>query len=673
MICRTLRVLANVCAIVGFILRSAVALAQANLLTDLGTGTGVGINSSGQVALSSGIYSNGTVTSLGILPGNTMNVVPNAINATGQVAGNSTLPSMFFPKEETAVFDNNGLLTSFGASSVTFDQSFATGINASGQIVGFFTLQGDSTGTGFVYNNGVLTNLGGLPGSVFSGGTIGSVATGINDTGQITGAALNTIANPTRYDAVIYNGTWTDLGPGEGFAINAAGQLTGVISTSGQVVIPNYPAAYDTPMVGHAFIYSNGTMTDLGTLPGGTTAAGYAINATGQIVGASDGTGYSGQHAFFYNGGLTDMNALVSATDPLRPFVTLTDAHGINDSRLIVVNGIDSRDQSQHAYLLQGPWLDVAPGPLSFPSQAIGTVSSAQAVTLTNSGSTSMALGAMSTSGDFSQTSNCGSSLAASAGCTVMVTFGPTAAGSRTGILTVISAGVPITIPLSGVAPIKVSISSSAATTTAGTAVKLTWTVSPGASCTATGGSTADGWAGTVAHSGTQSVTESAAGTYPYGLSCTAGTQSQSNQTSVVVTWPAVSVSLTASPASFTAGQSVTLKWSSVNATSCSAIGGGAGDTWPGAKAVSGSAVLTEPYAPSTPSLKLTFTLNCTSSASGLSASGSASAIENAVVAVPTKSGGGALDSVAVLFLIGVAALRRQPHWWSRGESNPRP
>jgi len=135
--CRTLGVQATVCFIVGFALRSTAANAQANPLTDLGTGSGFGINNSGQVALSSGIYSNGTVTPLGILPGNTTNVIPNAINASGQVAGNSTLPSMIIvPGEETAVFDNNGLLTSFGASDTEFDQSFATGINASGQIVG---------------------------------------------------------------------------------------------------------------------------------------------------------------------------------------------------------------------------------------------------------------------------------------------------------------------------------------------------------------------------------------------------------------------------------------------------------------------------------------------------------------------------------------------------------
>jgi probable HAF family extracellular repeat protein len=539
---RPLEVLATICSVAGLSLGSTAAIAQANLLNDLGTGSAVGINNSGQVALSSGIYSNGTVTPLGILPGDTKNVIPNAINASGQVAGNA-----FVKGYEIAVFYNNGVLTSFGASGETLDLSFATGINSSGQIVGWRTTSGDNTSTGFIYTNGVLTQVCCLPGGSFATGSgeIQSEVNGINDAGQVTGAALNIAPSAIIYDAFIYdNGMWTNLGPGEGFAINAAGQVTGVMSTSGCVcvVVPNYPNSLSlnnsliTPIVGHAFIYSKAKMTDLGTLPGGTTAAGYAINATGQIVGASDGTGYSGQHAFFYNGVLTDMNALVSAADPLQPFVTLTDAHGINDSRLIVVNGIDSRTQLQHAYLLQAPWLDVASGPLSFSRQAIGTVSPAQAVSLTNSGPALITLGTISTSADFSQTNNCGASLAPSGSCTAMVSFGPTVAGDRHGAMTIVSGGVPITVPLSGVAPINVNISSSAATTMTGVPVELTWTASPGSTCTATGGSGADKWTGTVAASGMQSVTESTAGTYPYGLSCTAGSQAQSTQTSVVVT-----------------------------------------------------------------------------------------------------------------------------------------
>jgi hypothetical protein len=362
-------------------------------------------------------------------------------------------------------------------------------------------------------------------------------------------------------------------------------------------------------------------------------------------------------HAFFYNGVMSDMNAFVSATDPLMQYVTLTDARGINDSRMIVVNGIDNRTQATHAYLLQGPWLDLAPANLSFAAQAVGTVSAAQSVSLKNSGPTALTF-SVSTSGDFGQTSDCPSSLvlAPGASCTVMVSFAPAAAGDRSGALTVISGGASFAIPLSGIAPIKVSISSSAASTTVGTAVTLTWTASPGAVCTATGGSAADGWNGTLAVSGTQAVKETTGAGYVYGLTCTAGSQSGSAQVSVMVNWPAVTVSVSASPTTITAGQSTTLTWVSANATSCTATGGGPSDNWPGAKPTSGSASATEAFAPASASVALTFTLTCTSSVSGLSAAANAVVTENAP---PSKSGGGAIDSWAVLFLSAIAAASR--------------
>jgi probable HAF family extracellular repeat protein len=653
MYCRLPVALATVCIFSAGLSLGAAASAQANLLVDLGTVEGVGINNGGEVALTTGIYSNGTFTAF------PTNFTGLAINANGLVVGFTGFHAGLY---------NKGTVTDLGVlpgADPTVDGSTAFGINTGGQIVGFGA---ERTGTpldGFIYSNGAMTDMGRLPGLATG---VSSAATGINDAGLVSGVALDTVAIPSSYFAVTYdNGTWTKIGYGEGFAINATGQVTGILSSvpENAVILPTSPVSNNNNgLVGHAFIYNNGTATDLGTLPGGTTSTGLALNAGARIVGLSDLTGSSTTHAFFYNGVMNDMNALISATDPLQPYVTLTDAHGINDTRLILVNGIDSRTQLEHAYLLQGPWLDVAPGPLAFPSQTIGTASSAQLVSLTNSGPTLMTLGAISTSGNFNQTNNCGTSLASNGSCTVMVTFGPTAAGDLTGALTVISTGVPIAIPLAGIAPIQVAIASSAATTIAEVPVKLTWTVSPGASCTATGGSTADGWIGTVALSGTQSVTESTAGTYPYGLSCTAGSQSQANQTSVIVTWPVVSVSLTALPASFTAGQSIALKWSATNATSCTATGGGAGDTWPGTLATSGSVTLTEPYAPATPSLTLTYTLKCTSSVSGLSATTSAKSVENAVVPpAPTPAaksgGGGALDLLSLLVLTGVAALIR--------------
>jgi probable HAF family extracellular repeat protein len=479
------------------------------------------------VALQNSIYSNGTLTPYpkGILTGSgfSASFTGVAINASGQVVGR--LGGFH------AGFYNNGTVTDLGVlpgADPSLDASAVLGINTSGQIVGWGANQSGEPVDAFIYSNSAMVSIGTFPGTVPFG--VVSQANGINDTGQITGAALkdNGLAS-SSYDAFIYdNGTWIDIGLGEGFAINAAGQVTGVLSS-----VPDSTQNLPIVMVGRAFIYSSGSVTDLGTLPGGTTSVGYAINGAGQIVGASAVAGNSGTHAFFYNGAMQDMNALVSTTDPLQPFVTLTDARGINDSRLIVVNGIDSRTQLQHAYLLQGPWLDVAPGPLSFPSQAIGTVSAAQTAKLTNSGPTPLALGAVSTSGDFGQTNNCGASLAPGGACAVMVTFEPTTAGALSGALTILSAGVPIAVPLAGTGHIQVTISSSAATTMTDVPVTLTWAASPGASCTATGGSVADKWTGTIAGSGTQSVTEPTAATYHYGLTCKVGSQSASAATTV--------------------------------------------------------------------------------------------------------------------------------------------
>ena len=79
----------------------------------------------------------------------------------------------------------------------------------------------------------------------------------------------------------------------------------------------------------------------------------------------------------------------------------------------------------------------VAPNSLTFPSQTVATSSSAQTVTLTNTGSASLTTTAISVSGDFAETDNCQKSPVAPGGsCTIQVTFTPTATGSRGGQMT---------------------------------------------------------------------------------------------------------------------------------------------------------------------------------------------------------------------------------------------
>jgi hypothetical protein len=83
--------------------------------------------------------------------------------------------------------------------------------------------------------------------------------------------------------------------------------------------------------------------------------------------------------------------------------------------------------------------LSASPSSLTFPSQALNTASSAQTVTVTNTGTATATVSGIATSGDFSQTNTCGTSIAAHASCTVDVKFTPTASGTRTGNLTISS------------------------------------------------------------------------------------------------------------------------------------------------------------------------------------------------------------------------------------------
>jgi len=89
---------------------------------------------------------------------------------------------------------------------------------------------------------------------------------------------------------------------------------------------------------------------------------------------------------------------------------------------------------------------------LTFGSQAPGTTSTAQTVTLSNTGTAAATSVGVSVTGDFAQTNTCGSSIAAGASCAVNVTFSPTTSGTRTGSLTVASSASnsPATVALSG-------------------------------------------------------------------------------------------------------------------------------------------------------------------------------------------------------------------------------
>lgn len=69
---------------------------------------------------------------------------------------------------------------------------------------------------------------------------------------------------------------------------------------------------------------------------------------------------------------------------------------------------------------------------LTFPPQKVGTTSSPQTVTMTNTGSLPLVITSISAGGIFAQTNNCGLSLKAGASCQISVTFTPRQVGSAT-------------------------------------------------------------------------------------------------------------------------------------------------------------------------------------------------------------------------------------------------
>jgi hypothetical protein len=103
-------------------------------------------------------------------------------------------------------------------------------------------------------------------------------------------------------------------------------------------------------------------------------------------------------------------------------------------------------------FTVLGPVVSLAPASLTFASQLSGTTSTAQPVTLTNTGNAALSITSIAASGDFAETNACSTILAAGSNCTITVTFKPTAGSARGGTLSVTdnAPGGVQTLPLAG-------------------------------------------------------------------------------------------------------------------------------------------------------------------------------------------------------------------------------
>jgi hypothetical protein len=167
-----------------------------------------------------------------------------------------------------------------------------------------------------------------------------------------------------------------------------------------------------------------------------------------------------------------------------------------------------------------------------------------------------------------------------------------------------------------------------------GDPVTLTWSSLDGAACTAGGGTPDDGWAGSRASSGSVDIKETVGGYTQFLLSC-----GPSYTVYVAVTfYYAPTATLSASAATASVGDSVTLTYSATHAFSCSAGGGSQTDGWVGGIfPSSGTSTIKE-----TSSGTYVYSFNCKGDQDS-TASASATVVFNAAAqpSPPPPTGGG--------------------------------
>src|SRR6266568_4114010 len=254
-----------------------------------------------------------------------------------------------------------------------------SGINNLGQVVG------TSANHAFLWENGTMTDLGTLGGSL-------SVANAINDRGQVVGES--TTASGEKHAFLWDHGVMKDLGtPGETSSaqcINGHGDIVGAISgknlCGGAVLWKNDrrqslgdlgPSGSGSTAIAIndngevvgwaeiadqstlAFLFDNSVMHDLGMLPGGVIEPGSgsqaaSVNESGQVVGLSLDSKGESRAVIWENGQITDLNDGI----PAAAGVVLTRARGINNLGQIVVEQQNHTDNSTRSFLLSPRSLD---------------------------------------------------------------------------------------------------------------------------------------------------------------------------------------------------------------------------------------------------------------------------------------------------------------------------
>jgi probable HAF family extracellular repeat protein len=305
-----------------------------------------------------------TTYRLTVVSDGTSTTFVDGINDRGELA--LTTEPGGFPR---AVLWRNGQTTDLGTLGTHPPFSESGGLNIRPQVVG--TSISDQAGTyrAFLWSNGQISELPALPDSDVVFGV------GINALGIITGDSYDKVGE--NESAIVWNRdrTISVLPPLTGdtdaaaTAINIKGEVAGtsftpvrgavvtaviwrhgvatIIATGATVTglndLSEVIGTIGSPF-GSAYVWRNGALETLPPVGTGAAVAASGINDWGQIVGAvQSAPGGPGTAVLWDRSGGHDLNTLIAADDPLRPYITLTSGAVINNLGQIVANGSDSR------------------------------------------------------------------------------------------------------------------------------------------------------------------------------------------------------------------------------------------------------------------------------------------------------------------------------------------
>jgi probable HAF family extracellular repeat protein len=225
------------------------------------------------------------------------------------------------------------------------------GLNSLGQAAG--TSSSSSSAIATLFSNGHTISLGAL------GASDMSFAEAINGSGQVVG--YDWLSSGVSHAFLYSNGRMTDI---HSASLFPSGSTATAINNSGAVVGYGWISTADE----HAFLYTGGRTVDLGTL-GGNDATALAISDSGQVVGVS-ATASGAGHAFIYaNGRMTDLGTPASANS--------SSAAAINRNGQIA--GAASFGTATHAVMYSnGVWTDLG----MMPGATVGNL----ATSINNSG-----------------------------------------------------------------------------------------------------------------------------------------------------------------------------------------------------------------------------------------------------------------------------------------------